>query len=152
MDWTLAIAGLLVILYILHPWFTIQTFQKVIGITFFLELFYLTGHYLMAWPFPTPLILVQLFVVSGLGVVLGVVFSRIWPLPLEKGFERIIRTFLIVIPSLGLGMGLQVLLQGTQPTQAIYLLFALAAWLGSGRFVREAKEVPVQHKRVEGIT
>lgn len=149
MNWTLILGSLIILVYLLHPWMNIKTFQKVIGITLFLEIFYITGHYLMEWPFPTPIVFGQLFVVAGLGVALGVCFSRIWPLPLEKGFERIIRTFLLVIPSLGFGMGLQIILQGAYATQAIYLIFACAAWLGSGRFVREEKSLPVQNKRVE---
>ncbi len=149
MNWTLVLAGLLVILYLFHPWMNMKTFQKVIGITLFLEIFYLTGHYLMQWPFPTPIVFVQLLVVSGMGVAIGVFFSRIWPLPFEKGFERIFRTFLIAIPALGFGMGLQVILQGAHATQAIYLIFAFAAWIGSSRFVREEKPDIVHHKKIE---
>ncbi|WP_245830992.1 hypothetical protein [Sediminibacillus massiliensis] len=130
----------LTILVWFHPMMGLLTFRKVIGITLFLELFYLIGSYLLDWPFPTPYVLIQLFVVTVWGVVLGIVFSRIWPLPSHKGLERIFRTFLVVIPALGLGMGLQVLLQGAQATQAIYLIFALSAWLGSGHFVRGAAE------------
>ncbi|MFD2044706.1 hypothetical protein ACFSTA_07880 [Ornithinibacillus salinisoli] len=136
MNWTIIIAVCIGVFYFLHPWMNLKTFQKVIGITLFLEVFYLVGHYVMSWPFPTPIVLAQLFVVSGMGVALGVFFSRLWPLPPHKGFERIFRTFLLVIPALGFGMGLQVLLQGAQATQAIYLIFACAAWLGSGHFVR----------------
>ncbi|SER61027.1 hypothetical protein SAMN04487944_10712 [Gracilibacillus ureilyticus] len=137
MDWTVIMAAITILLYLFHPWMNLGTFQKVIGITLFLEIFYLVGHYLMKWPFPTPVVLIQIFIVTGLGVALGVLFSRIWPLPYDKGFERILRTFLLVIPALGFGMGLQVLMQGAQATQAIYLIFGCAAWLGSGRFVRE---------------
>ncbi|MDX8047551.1 hypothetical protein SH601_16415 [Gracilibacillus sp. S3-1-1] len=150
MNWTLILASLLIILFLFHPWMNRKTLQKVIGITLFLEIFYLIGHYLLDWPFPTPLVFLQLFVVSGLGVALGVIFSRIWPLPLEKGFERIFRTFLIVIPSFGFGMGLQVILQGIHATQAIYLIFAFAAWIGSGRFVRDEKTVLAHPKKMEG--
>ncbi|MCT2537833.1 hypothetical protein NC661_12220 [Aquibacillus koreensis] len=131
------IAISLTILVWFHPWMGLQTFRKVIGITLFLELFYLIGSYLLDWPFPTPLVLVQLFVVTVWGVVLGIVFSRVWPLPSQKGFERIFRTFMVAVPALGFGMGFQLLLQGAQATQAIYLIFALAAWLGSGHFMRE---------------
>ncbi|GAE92389.1 hypothetical protein JCM21714_1383 [Gracilibacillus boraciitolerans JCM 21714] len=151
MNWTLILGCVVILLFLLHPWMNIKTFQKVIGITLFLEIFYIIGHYVMAWPFPTPIVMGQLFVVSGLGVALGVFFSKIWPLPpLEKGFERIIRTFLLVIPALGFGMGLQILLQGAFATQAIYLIFACAAWLGSGRFVREEKIRMVSNKEVKG--
>jgi len=49
----------------------------------------------------------------------------------------VLRTALLVIPALGLGIGIQVLLQGPQATQAIYLIFAFAAWFGSGHIMRE---------------
>ncbi|RKQ37275.1 hypothetical protein [Oceanobacillus halophilus] len=139
MFWTIVLGIGMALLYLIHPWMNVKILQKVIGITLFLEVFYLVGHYVMGWPFPTPIILIQLFVITGVGVALGVFFSRIWPLPPHKGFERIFRTFLIVIPALGFGMGLQVLLQGPHATQAIYLLFALTAWLGSGHFIREGE-------------
>ncbi|KKM10990.1 hypothetical protein SY88_10800 [Clostridiales bacterium PH28_bin88] len=113
-----------------------RVLRKALGIALFLELFYLVGHYMAGWPFPTPLVVVQIFTVVGLGVALGVVFSRVWPLSPRPGFERVIRTLLLIIPALGLGMGLQVLLQGRQAYQAIYLIFALSTWLGSGHFVR----------------
>lgn len=134
--WTIIFAGSTVGIYLFQPKLGLKLFRKVVGITFFLELFYLVGHYMMEWPFPYPLSLLQIFITAGLGVLLGAVFSMVWPLPLRPGFERIMRTFLLVIPALGLGVGLQVLLQGNQPTQAIYLIFALAAWLGSGHIVR----------------
>ncbi|ENH95837.1 hypothetical protein J416_14031 [Gracilibacillus halophilus YIM-C55.5] len=140
MSWLSGFSSFVVLVFIIHPWFDLKTFQKIVGITLFLEIFYVIGHYLMEWPFPTPVVLLQLFVTSGLGVMLGVCFSRLWPLPHEKGFERILRTFFIVIPSLGFGMALQVTLQGAEATQAIYLIFACAAWLGSGRFVRQTDE------------
>lgn len=89
------------------------------------------------WPFPTPKVIMQILVVVGTGIAIGVIFSRIWPLPEKKGFERIARTFLIVVPALGLGIGFQVLLQGQYATQALYLIFALATWLGSGHFIRK---------------
>ncbi|WP_085992573.1 hypothetical protein [Oceanobacillus senegalensis] len=149
MFWTITLGISMMLFFVAHPWLKIKTFQKVVGITLFLEMFYLLGHYSLGWPFPTPIVLFQLFVVTGIGVVLGVFFSRIWPLPPFKGIERIFRTFLLVIPALGLGMGLQILLQGAQATQAIYLIFALAAWLGSDHFVRKqnsAKAVVKDYK------
>lgn len=129
---------LTVILYLLHPYLDLLVIRKVLGIALFLQLFYLIGHYLTGWPFPTPMVVLQIFLVVALGVALGVIFARIWPLAPNPGLERIIRTFLIVTPALGLGIGLQILLQGRQATQAIYLVFALSAWLGSGHFMRRA--------------
>jgi hypothetical protein len=132
--------ALTIMLFIFVPYLDLKALRKAIGITLFLEIFYLIGHYIFTWPFPSPAIFLQLFTVVGLGVAVGVIFSRIWPISPQKGFERIVRTLLIVIPSLGLGVGLQVLLQGQQATQAIYLIFALATWLGSGHFVRQETE------------
>ncbi|MBO8155647.1 MAG: hypothetical protein H0Z32_04230 [Bacillaceae bacterium] len=132
------VMGLLTLaLFILHPYLNLVVLKKVFGIALFLEIFYLMGSYLSEWPFPTPKIIIQLIIVVALGVALGVVFSKIWPLPEHKGFERIARTILIIIPALGLGVGLQLVLQGQSATQAIYLIFALSAWLGSGHFIRK---------------
>lgn len=125
-------------LYFFHPYLKHPAvFKKVVGITLFIEIFYLIGHYMSGWPFPTPKVIMQILVVVGTGIAIGVIFSRIWPLPEKKGFERIARTFLIVVPALGLGIGFQVLLQGQYATQALYLIFALATWLGSGHFIRK---------------
>ncbi len=109
------------------------------GITLFIEAFYLIGHYMSGWPFPTPEVILEIAIVVASGVALGVIFSRIWPLPENKGFERIFRTVLVVVPSLGIGIGFQVLLQGQYATQALYLVFALSAWLGSGHFIKRAE-------------
>ncbi len=136
--WTLVFSLLLVLLYWFHPYLSTLVIRKAVGIALFLDIFYVIGALLSeSWPFPTPLVLLQILIVVGLGVALGVVFSRIWPLAPKPGFERIMRTLLIFIPSLGLGIGLQLALQGKQPTQAIYLIFALSAWLGSGHFIRK---------------
>ncbi len=137
MTWTLILLVLTIILYLSQPYLDSRALRKAIGIAFFLELFYLVGHYLSGWPFPTPLAIIQIATTVGLGVALGVIYSRVWPLTPKVGFERVIRTLLVVIPSLGLGIGLQVLLQGKQASMAIYLIFALAAWLGSGHFIKK---------------
>lgn len=137
MTWTLVLLVLTIILYLSQPYLDGRVLRKAIGIAFFLELFYLVGHYLASWPFPTPLAIIQIAITVGLGVALGVTYSRVWPLTPKVGFERIIRTLLIVIPSLGLGIGLQVLMQGKQATMAIYLIFALSTWLGSGHFIKK---------------
>lgn len=134
---TVFLAILTLLIYLLQPSLGLNTFRKVLGISLFLQLFYIVGHYLAEWPFPDPFVFFQIITVVGMGVALGVIFSRIWPISPELGFERIVRTLLISIPAVGIGMGLQLLLQGPQPTQAIYLIFALAAWLGSNHHVRE---------------
>ncbi|SET99642.1 hypothetical protein SAMN05421676_11388 [Salinibacillus kushneri] len=127
----------LTLLYIFHPHLNLLAIKKVLGITLFVELFYLIGHYMSGWPFPTPAVILQLLIVVATGVATGVVFSRVWPLPDKKGFERIARTLLIMVPALGLGIGMQLLLQGQYATQALYLIFALSTWLGSGHFIRK---------------
>lgn len=136
--WTPVLALLTIVLLSLLPYLKLSAWRKTLGLTLFLELFYIVGYYLFQWPYPTPAVLLQLFIISGLGISLGIIFSRLWPLPPQAGFERIIRTFLLAVPALGLGVGLQVLLQGRTPTQALYLIFALAAWLGSGMILRKA--------------
>jgi len=138
MQWTVFLGVAVAALYVFQPYLGARVLKNALGMALFLELFYLIGHYLAGWPFPNPLVIIQLLIVVALGMALGAVFSRIWPLPSAPGFERVIRTLLLVIPALGLGVGLQLLLQGSQATQAIYLIFALAAWLGSGRFIRQA--------------
>jgi hypothetical protein len=135
-NWTLVLLIVVTALYLLQPYLDLRVLRKALGLTFFLELFYLVGYYSAQWPFPTPIVMIQIAIVVGLGMALGVIFARIWPLAPQQGFERVIRTLLLVIPSLGLGMGLQVLMQGNQATQAIYLIFALSSWLGSGHFTR----------------
>jgi hypothetical protein len=145
MDWTTLLAIITLSLYIFIPHLNLQSLRKGFSIVLFLQLFYLIGYYLADWPFPTPFILLQIFIAVGLGVALGSTFSKIWLLPPHIGFERVIRTLLLVIPAFGIGIGLQVLLQGVQSTQAIYLIFAISAWLGSGQFVRkDEKEQEVQ--------
>lgn len=129
--------ALTITLYLSQPYLDSRVLRKTIGIAFFLEIFYLVGHYLAGWPFPTPLAIAQIAITVGLGVALGVVYSRVWPLTPQVGIERIIRTLLVVIPSLGLGIGLQVLLQGKEASMAIYLIFALSTWLGSGHFMKK---------------
>ncbi len=137
MFWTVLLGLVVIGLYLLQPYLGFQDLRKVLRISLFLQIFYLTGNFLGYWPFPSPLTIVQILVVVGLGVSLGANFSKLWPISPKPGFERVIRTFLIVIPALGLGVGLQVLLQGAQARVALYLIFALAAWLGSDRFVKE---------------
>ncbi|MTI79515.1 MAG: hypothetical protein FH758_01330 [Firmicutes bacterium] len=139
MAWLLVLLSATAVLYILHPNLELLVVRKALGITLAISIFYIVGHYLTGWLFPTPIVIVQILNVVGLGVALGVIFSKIWPLNPRPGLERIIRTVLIVIPALGLGIGLQVLLQGNNATQAIYLIFALSSWLGSGHFVRRTE-------------
>lgn len=116
--------------------FALLAIRRVLGIAAFLYLFYVAAHYVWALPFPTPRELLTILLVVILGVGLGVAFSRVWPLPEQKGWTRAIRTALLTIPALGIGIFVQVMLAGPQPGRAYYAMFALAAWLGSG-FIEE---------------
>lgn len=113
-----------------------RALRTTLGLSLLFFLFYIGAHYVWDLAFPTPGDLLEIFFVAAGGVVLGIGFSRFWPLPPEPGFERIVRTLLLVIPSLGIGMAVQILLQGGRAERALYLIFALAAWLGSGLIIR----------------
>lgn len=117
--------------------------RRALGIAVLLYLFYVAAHYAWGLPFPTPLELLLILAVVAVGVALGVAFSHVWPLPLQKGFPRAVRTVLLTIPAMGIGIAIQVLLVGPRSARAYYVMFALAAWLGSG-FVREEEsdEIP----------
>ncbi len=134
------IAAVTLSIYIFAPYIDLRVIKKALGLTLILQLFYLIGHYIVAWPFPDWKVLLQIALVVFLGTALGVVFAKLWPIPAKKGFERVYRTLLIVIPALGIGAVLQFLLQGALATQALYIVFALASWLGSGHFVRKEEE------------
>ena len=105
--------------------------RRVIGLWAGLSVFYLAGYYFLGYPFPTPRDVLAILVVLALGVVLGIAFSFASPLPRETGMPRMIRTALIAIPALGIGIALQLLIEGPQGDRAYYAMFALAAWLGS---------------------
>lgn len=143
--WTMVFLILAVAVFLVTPQLDYRVMKKALGMAFFLELFYLIGHYMTGWPFPGPLAIIQILAVVGLGTALGGVFSKYWPLPEKMGIERVIRTFILGAPALLLGIGLQLLMQGNQPTQALFLIFALTAWLGSGKYRR----LP---EREEGMT
>lgn len=110
--------------------------RRVLGLMAFFSLFSLGGHYLWGLDFPTPGVLLQISTAILLGSLLGLLFSRVWPLPAKVGLERVIRTLLLSIPALGFGLALQVLLQGPNPTQALYLIFTVSAWLSSSLIAR----------------
>ena len=118
------------------PHLPLRIARTTLGVALFFFIFYIVGSYLLDFPFPTPGDLLQILFVTFSGVLLGVVFSRVWPLPPRPGFERILRLFLLLAPALGIGLALHVMLQGAQGERALYLVFAVAAWLGSGHIVR----------------
>ena len=114
--------------------------RRALGISFFIDLFYLIGHYIWAWPFPTPPVILQIFITVTLGLTVGGLFSKIWPIPRQKGFERVVRTLLISIPAVGLGFGVNFILQGMVFTHALWMVFAISAWLGSGMIMRTEEQ------------
>lgn len=105
--------------------------RRTLGISAFLYAFYVVAHYAWELAFPTPGDLLAILVVVLAGVCLGVAFGKVWPLPPDVGRERIVRTVMLTIPALGIGIAIQVFLEGAQSDRAYYVIFALAAWLGS---------------------
>ena len=112
--------------------------HQALGLSLALSLFYLLAHYAWKLPFPTVRVLFTITSVVFLGTLLGLLFARVWPLPPQPGWERVVRTILLVIPALGIGLFLQA---GLAPRgeRAYYLIFALSAWLGSGLIVGERR-------------
>ncbi|MDW8090278.1 MAG: hypothetical protein RMI80_02535 [Meiothermus sp.] len=119
------------------PNLALRLLRLLLGISAFLFLFYTVGHYLTGWPFPTPLDLLRIASAVLVGGVMGLVFSRFWPLPPQPGFERVFRIFFLLLPALVLGYGLQLLLSANQ---ALSLIVPISAWLSSGLIVRLPQE------------
>jgi len=119
------------------PNLTLRLLRLLVGITAFLFLFYTAGHYLFGWPFPTPLDLLRIASAVVLGGLLGLVFSRFWPLPPTPGLERIFRIFFLLLPALLFGYALQVF---SAANQALSLILPLSAWLSSGLIIRLPEE------------
>ncbi len=126
--------------YYVPPNLKLKALQSTLGVSLFFFVFYIAAHYVWDLPFPTPVDLFKILIVAAAGVTLGVAFSRFWPLPPTPGFERIVRTLLLVIPALGVGIGLQLIVEGAEASRAFYLIFASAAWIGSGFIVRYATD------------
>ncbi len=122
------------------PTLKLKALRAALGVSLLFFVFYIAAHYIWDLPFPTPVDLLKIMITAIAGVGLGVGFSRLWPLPPQPGFERVIRTLLLVIPALGIGIGVQFLLEGFQAQRAFYLIFAFAAWIGSGFIVRYATD------------
>jgi hypothetical protein len=87
--------------------------------------FYLSGHYFLDFPFPTPSILFQLALGTAVGMGLGGLFHRIWPLP-PPGIGRVVRLFVLLPPAFMLGFGLTILFQGQV---ALHFIVPLFSWL-----------------------
>lgn len=116
---------------------TLRLLRLLVGISAFLFLFYVVGHYLTGWPFPTPFDLLRIASAVVLGGLLGLIFSRFWPLPPTPGLERIFRIFFMLLPALLFGYALQVF---SGANQALSIILPLSAWLSSGLIVRLPEE------------
>lgn len=115
--------------------------RRTFGVSFVLYVLYLAMHYLGGYPFLTPPDVLTILGLVFAGTWLGVAFSMIAPLPTSTGLPRVIRTALLVVPALGIGVALQIFIAGARSDMAIYAIFALAAWLGS-TFIKEDEEEP----------
>ena len=118
------------------PTLALLSVRRALGVSVVLYGFYLGLHYLSGYPFLAPADVLTILGLVFAGTLFGVAFSFASPLPEAGGLPRVIRTALLVIPALGIGVILQVLIEGARSDMAIYAVFALAAWLGS-TFVRE---------------
>ena len=58
-------------------------------------------HYLLGFPFPTPAVLFPFALGAALGLLLGLLYHRIWPLPPRWG--RMVRLFVLLPPAFVLG-------------------------------------------------
>lgn len=117
----------------------VQSTRRALAVALGLQLFYVVAPSL--WPVPPLTVgsVLAIVVVSFLGVWLGVVFSYVAPRPAEKGIPRVIRTALLTVPAMGIGIAIQLIVAGPQGGRAYHVMFALAAWLGSG-FIREEED------------
>lgn len=114
--------------------------RRTLGISLVLYVFYLVVPSFWAVPPLTGEATLAIMTVVFLGVLLGVAFSRVWPVPAEKGLPRVLRTVVLSFPALGIGMSLQVTIEGAEPSRAYFVMFALAAWLGSAWLVADPVE------------
>lgn len=114
----------------------VQSTRRALAVALGLQLFYVVAPSI--WPVPPLTVgsILAIVVVSFLGVWLGVLFSYVAPRPAEKGIPRVIRTALLTVPAMGIGIAIQLVIAGPQGGRAYHVMFALAAWLGSG-FIRE---------------
>lgn len=107
------------------------TVRRTLGISLGLFAFYLLAPTL--WDVP-PLSTRDVLAIVGvvfLGVLLGIGISYFWPLPTKSGVPRAIRTAIFAIPALGIGMAIHVSLEGAEASRAYWIMFAVAALLGS---------------------
>lgn len=114
----------------------ILSVRRALGVSIVLFAFYLSLHFLGRYRFLTPSDIVTILGLVFAGTWLGIGFSVLSPLPEERGLPRVVRTALLVIPALGIGVAIQIVLKGARSDMAIYAIFALAAWLGS-TFIKE---------------
>lgn len=121
------------------PRLVLLTVRRALGVSVALYAFYIALHYLSGYPFLAPADVLLILGLVFAGTAFGVAFSFASPLLADRGIPRVVRTALLTIPAFGIGVVLQVVIEGARSDMAIYAIFALAAWLGS-TFVRESDE------------
>lgn len=105
--------------------------RRSLGISVALFAFYLVVPFLWNVPPLSTRDVLAILAVCFVGVWLGIGFSTVWPVPREQGLPRVFRTVVLTIPALGIGMAVHVTIEGAEGARAFYVMFALAAWLGS---------------------
>lgn len=75
----------------------------------------------------TPRGVVESFVLTGAGLLLGRAYARYWPLPAHPGFVSVVRMLLLAIPAVGLSLAVGLLFQ----PEVAALSLALSAFLGA---------------------
>lgn len=105
--------------------------RRSLGISLALFAFYLVTPFVWDIPPLATLDVLAILAVTFAGVWLGIGFSTVWPLPAERGLPRAFRTVVLTIPALGIGLAIHVTIEGAEGSRAFYVMFALAAWLGS---------------------
>lgn len=123
--------------------------RRALGLSFLLYIFYLFASLYWEMPAPTVPVLAAILLVVSLGVFLGVAFSHVWPLPYRHGWPRVIRTVLLTVPAIGFGLFVHLVVGGPRAGRAYWIMFALAAWLGS-TFIRE-EESDVDESSTPGL-
>lgn len=110
--------------------------RRALGVSILLFAFYLVLYAMGSYRFLTPKDILTILGVVFAGTWLGIGFSALSPFPDDPGFPRAVRTVLLVIPAIGIGIALQLIIEGPRPDMAVYGIFALGAWLGS-TFIKE---------------
>lgn len=122
------------------------TIRRTLGISLALFAFYIVAPLL--WSDVPPLSMHDVLAILGvvfLGVLLGIVISHFWPLPTERGLPRAIRTAIFSVPALGFGLAIHVWVGGAEAARAYWIMFAIAALLGSTYVTEDDPETEETH-------